>query len=89
MEELRPSVSISPSVRWVCVCVCVSGALWAVLVAVRLGGRAMWTPWPAPSQWERQSLDDVGPDGEAAPPGHRAKKHTYSEGPLLCPCPVS
>ena len=33
-----------------CVCVC-PGALWAVLVAMRLEGRGARTPWPAPS-WE-------------------------------------
>lgn len=47
------SVSVGLSVHCVCVhvCVCVClGALWAVLVAMRLEGRGAWTPWPAPSR---------------------------------------
>lgn len=53
MEELRLRVCrpVCPLCVCACVCVCVClGALWAVLVAMRLEGRGAWTPWPAPSR---------------------------------------
>ena len=71
MEELRPCVCRPVCPLCVCGCVCVClGALWAVLVAVRLEGRGARTPPASPftGRGALEGFDDAGSDGEAATP---------------------
>ena len=64
---------VCPLCVFACVCVCL-GALWAVLVAVRLGGRGSSDPlasaFTGRGVW-LEGFDDVGSGGEAALPRTR------------------
>ena len=85
-------VSVGLSVHCVCVRVCVClGALWAVLVAMRLEGRGAWTPWPAPSRGGEHWRASVtwALMGKQLRRGHRAERHMPGgpEAPVLCPQP--
>lgn len=90
MEELRPCVCRPVCPLCVCVCVCL-GALWAVLVAVRLEGRGARTPPGSPftGRGALEGFDDVGSDGKRLRRGHRAERRTPGcpEAPALCPQP--